>query len=106
MTPWMSGFVKKIKCKNEIYKTYIKNGFTDNSYPELQDAINVVTEIINTKKQEYYDQLVMKLINPKTSFKAHWSILKTFYNGKNIQLIQPLLINNCLISMYSFRKHQ
>ena len=53
---WMNEFVKnKVKWKNKIYKTYIKDGFTDNSYLELQNAINVVTEIINinTGRQEY-----------------------------------------------------
>ena len=37
----------------------------------------------------------MKLNDPKTSFKTYWS--KTFYNGKKIPLIPPLLVNNCLI---------
>ena len=44
-------FGEKIRCKNEIYKIYINNGFIDNSYLELQDATNVVTEILNTRKR-------------------------------------------------------
>lgn len=43
----MNQFVrKKIRWKNEIYKKYIKNGFTDISNLELRDATNVVAEII------------------------------------------------------------
>ena len=30
----------------------------------------------------------------------YWSILKTLYNGKKIQLIPPILINNKLISNF------
>ena len=49
---WMNVFVKnKVKWKSEMYKTYIKNGFTENSYIELQDPTNAVTEVINTRKQ-------------------------------------------------------
>ena len=46
-------------------------GFTDNNYRELQHAINVVSEVINTRNQEYYDKLAMKLNNPKTSFRTY-----------------------------------
>ena len=48
---WMN--LWKIKLSGKI--KYIKHGFTDNSYLELQNAINVVTEIINinTRRQEY-----------------------------------------------------
>ena len=31
------------------YTKHVKNGFTDNSYLELQDATNAVTEITNTR---------------------------------------------------------
>ena len=42
--------------------------------------------------------LASKLNNPKTSTKAYWSILKSFYSGKKISLIPPLLHNNTLIT--------
>ena len=53
-----------------MQKAYIINGFADNSYLGLEDATNVATEIVNTRKQEHYDQLVTKLNNLKTSFKT------------------------------------
>ena len=40
----------------------------------------------------------MKLNNPKTSSKTYWSILKTFYNGRKIQIIPPLLKDDKLES--------
>ena len=91
----------KIKWKNKMYKTYVKNGFTDNRHLDLQDVTNVVTVIINVRKQEYFDQLTLKLNNLKTSFKTYLS--KTFYNGKKIPLIPPLLVNNCLIADFKVK---
>ena len=78
-------------------------GFTDNNYRELQHAINVVTEVINTRNQEDYDKLAMKLNNPKTTFRTYWVILKTFCNGKKVLPIPPLLINNCKISVFKLK---
>ena len=40
----------------------------------------------------------MKLKNPKTSSKTYWSILKTFYNGRKIPVIPPVLKNHKLES--------
>ena len=34
----------------------------------------------------------MKLNNPKTSFEIRWSILKTFYNGRKIPRIPPIMV--------------
>ena len=52
--------------------------------------------MIFNRKNVYYNQLAQKLIDPKTSSKTYWSILKTFYNGKKVPLIPPLFINNKL----------
>ena len=41
--------------KSEIQKAYIINGFADNGYLGLEDVTNVVTEIVNIRKQEHYD---------------------------------------------------
>ena len=39
----------------------------------------------------------------KTNGKTYWSILKTFYNGKKVLIIPPLLINNKLISDFRLK---
>ena len=51
-----------------------------------------------SKEHYYYDCLAKKSNNPKTSPKTYWVIMKTFYNGKKIPLIPPLLINDKLES--------
>lgn len=60
--------------------------------------LNAVTEIINRRREEYFDQLATKLNNPKPSSKIYLSILKTFHNGRKISLIPQLLGNTCFIS--------
>ena len=40
------------------------------------------------------------MVNPSTSAKRYWSILKTFANGKKVPLIPLLLINNEFISNF------
>ena len=38
--PWMNDFVKtKIKFKNELYHTYIKNSYKENNYNMLYETI-------------------------------------------------------------------
>ena len=81
---------------------YLKYGKRNCDYTELQKFIEEVSEDISKSKEQYYDYLAKKLHNPKTSPKTYWAILKTFYNGKKIPLIPPLLINDKLES--DFRK--
>ena len=59
-----------------------------------------MSQVVSNRKQEYYSNIALKLNNPKTIAKRCWSILKTFYNGKKIPVIPPLLINNRLDSNF------
>ena len=87
---WMNDFVKtKIKFKNQLHNTYIKNDYKDNGYNMLQEAINEVFKIISKRKEEHHYHLTSKLNNPSTIVKTYWSTLKTFYNGKKVPLIPP-----------------
>ena len=40
-----------------------------------------VASIISERKNDYYNKLAQKLIDPCTSSKTYWSILKTFFSG-------------------------
>ena len=61
--------------------TYIKNGRRDSDYGKFQEATI---------------QSLKRLVGMTTT-KTYWSILKTFYNGKKVPIIPPLLINDKLI---------
>ena len=88
---WVGGSVVGWSVVGDFNKTH-----RGNDYFQLQEATNVMSQVVSDKKQEYYNNLALKLNNPKT----YWSILKTFYNGKKIPVIPPLLINNKLVSNF------
>ena len=50
-----------------------------------------MSSLIDESKNQYYTRLSHKLLDPKTSQKSYWSILKTFLNNKKIPCIPPLL---------------
>ena len=102
--PWLNDFVKsKIKWKNQLHKIYTKNGYKYNDYVQLKEATVLVSQVIAKRKEDCHNVLASKLNNPKTSAKAYWSILKSFYNGKKIPVIPPLLINNEIISDFKMK---
>ena len=45
-------------------------------------------------KNKYYSKVVKKLLDPSTSPKTYWSILKTFLNNKKIPVIPPIFHDN------------
>ena len=49
--------------------------------------------------------LANELIDPTTSYKTYWSILKTFYNGRKIPIIPPLLIYDKLETDFKKKAH-
>ena len=56
------------------------------------------SSIISRRKDEYYLQLAKKLIDLQTNAKTYWTILKTFFNGRKIPIIPPLVIGGKLVS--------
>ena len=59
--------------------------------------------MISRHKDKYQNYIVSKLHAPKTNAKKYCSILKTFYNGKKILIIPPLLTNDQLISDFKVK---
>ena len=64
---------------------------------ELQNLSTEVSDMIATRKEEYYFHLPKKLNNPSTSSKTYWSILKSFYKGNKFLLIPLILVNNKIV---------
>ena len=102
--PWMTEKLKeKIKWKHKVYRDYLKNGKTEADYMYVHHAISEVSQLISESKDKYYNKLAMKLNNPKTSSKTYWSILKTFYNGRKIPIIPPILKDGKLESDFKIK---
>ena len=49
-------------------------------------------------KLKYYSRISKRMINPLTSTKTYWSILKSFLNNKKIPCIPPLFHQNRYIT--------
>ena len=88
----------KIKAKDNMYNKYLQNGRFESDFVLLETLITELNELIVTTKLLYYENLGKKLNNPLVQAKTYWSILKTFYNGKKIPLIPPLLVNEKFVT--------
>ena len=110
-SPWMTSSIKdKINYRNSIYSEYMKKGKQQQStcqvdYMKLQNTIKELSELISTRKNNYNIHLANKLIDSTTSSKTYCSILKTFYNGRKIPIIPPLLINDNLETDFKKKTH-
>ena len=96
---WMNKTIKSnIKAKNVLYQKYIQNGRFESDFVCLENLIIELNELISSTKTLYYENLAKKLNNALLQAKTYWSILKIFYNDKNISLIPPLLVDNKLVT--------
>ena len=71
----------KVQQCNSIYKNYHKK-YKSLHYEILQRETENVASIISERKSDCYNKLAPKLINPSTSSKSYWSILKALFNSK------------------------
>ena len=88
----------KIKAKNSMYNRFIQNGKSESDFFLLETLITELNELTATTKALYYENLAKKLNDPLLQAKTYWSILKTFYNGKKIPLIPPLLVRDKFVT--------
>ena len=97
--PWMTSQIKKaIHAKDLLYHKYTQNNQSQTDFAKVQDACKLINDLIVENKNAYYGRLSKKLSNPKTSPKAYWSILKSFFSDKKNPVIPPLLVNDEYIS--------
>ena len=88
--PWINNRVKElINDKNDTFQCYRHN----NKDPKL---FNKVEYLQNELK--YYSRISKRMMNPLTSTKTYWSILKSFLNNKKIPCIPPLFHQNRYIT--------
>ena len=81
-----------------ILKSLVPNRRFESDFVLLETLITEFNELVSTTKALYYENLGKNLNNPLLQTKTYWSILKTFYNGKKIPLIPPLLIDDKFVT--------
>ena len=83
-----------INEKNAMYKNYLKNNKSNQSFETFQSFQSQLSSLIASLKNKYYSKVVKRLLDPGTSPKTYWSILKTFLNNKKIPVILPIFQDN------------
>ena len=97
--PWINNRVKHlINEKNAIYKNYLKNNKSNQSFATFQPFQSQLSSLITNLKNKYYSKVTRKLLDPSTSPKTYWSILKTFLSNKKIPIIPPIFHDNKFIT--------
>ena len=83
-------FKQLIFDKNHAYKSYILNDKSLQFFNQYKFLQTKLSSLIEKSNNQYNTHLSYNLLDPKTSQKLYWSILKIFLNNKEIPCI-PLL---------------
>ena len=93
--PWINENIKQLILeKNQAYKSYLRSNKSLQFLNQFQFLQTKLNSLIEESKEKHYVRLSKKLLDPQTSPKSYWSILKTFLNSKKIPCIPPLLHQN------------
>ena len=84
--------------RNIVYKPYICNDKSLRSFNQFQLLQTKMRSLIEESKSQYYTRVSHKLLDPITSQKWYWSILKFFLNNKKIPCIPPILHPNIFVT--------
>ena len=83
-----NGIRAVIEMKSSAYKEYIRSRMMHNYHVRLENLTTELSSLIRDTKTEYHSKLAAKLVNPSTSAKTNWSILKTLANSMKV-LVNP-----------------
>ena len=83
-----NGIRAVIEMRSNAHKEYIRSAMMHNYYVRLENLTTELSSLIRDTKTEYHSKLAAKLVNPSTSAKTYWSILKTLANSKKV-LVNP-----------------
>ena len=96
---WMNDDIKsKIKLKHKLYHRYLRHKRNNEDLAKLEHLRNEIDNLISKSKKEYYQDNNRRLNDPLTSSKTYWSIMETFFNGKEVPVIPLLLFNGALVT--------
>ena len=81
-----------------MYKNGLKKKKSNQSFETFQSFQSQLRSLIASLKNKYYSKVIKRLLDPGTSPKTYWSILKTFLNNKKIPVIPPIFHDNKYIT--------
>ena len=81
--PWIDSSIRRlIQHTNEAYKRFKRSNKKSQCFENFQSLQNLLGVSIEASKERYYSRLSKKLMEPSTSPKTYWSVLKSFHNNK------------------------
>ena len=81
--PWINSSIRRlIQDKNEAYKHFKRSNNNSQYFENFQCRQNLPGVSIEASKGRYFSRLSKKLMEPSTSPKTYWSVLKSFRNDK------------------------
>ena len=84
-----------------IQMRHFKRSNNNNQYfKNCQSLPNLLGVSIEASKERYYSCLSKKLMEPSTSPKTYWSVLKSFHNNKKIPCIPPIFHENRFVTNF------
>ena len=99
--PWINNRIKEIIYeKNDTFQCYLHGNKDPKLFNKVEYLQNELKSLIEANKEKYYSRISKRMINPLTSTKTYWSILKSFLNNKKIPSIPPLFHQNRYITKY------
>ena len=88
--PWINNRVKElISEKNNAFQCYLRSNKDPKLFNKVEYLQNELKSLIEANKEKYYSRISKRMMNPLTSTKTYWSILKSFLNNKKIPCIPP-----------------
>ena len=99
--PWInSSITRLIQDKNEAYKHFKRSNNNNQCFENFQYLQNLLGVFIEASRERYYSRLSMKLMEPPTSPKKYWSVLKSFHSNKEIPCIPPIFQENQFVTNF------
>ena len=78
--------------------SYLHSNKDPKLFNKVEYLPNELKSLITANKEKYYSRISKRMMNPLTSTKTYWSILKSFLNNKKIPCIPPLFHQNRCIT--------
>ena len=81
--PWINSKIKQlIQEINNIHRIYILSNKNPQIFEKVNYLQNQLKRLTESNKERYYLRISKKLMDPMTSTKTYWSILKSLLNNK------------------------
>ena len=90
----------KIKLNHIFYHRYRRHKRINEDFAKLEHLRNENDNLISKSEEEHYQDTNKKLNDLLTSSKTYWSIMKTFFNGKKVPVISPMLFNGAFVTEF------